>query len=610
MKTGYRVTLSLLTLSFLLACTAGVFLLAVSPSGALQGQLDAINALDGAWAHLQLELRSFSSWPLATRPAVLEEADGAARSAAARLVSSAGSFRPDDGLSAAVSEADRRIATRTALVINTGRSLIVSLNTASPGASDTALGELAAAPLQPRDRAAWDRSASYIRSLYEELRTLDSLIATSREDLSLRSAVVKRSLHRSQTVTFIVAGAIIVATWVLGLAAVWFLSVSVSRQGKRFAAVLDDITSGNIDACITSLSPEQEGDALLGKFSRFVYALHSMVHALKEEAGHNVSAGGQLAASLENSSSTFEVVDGFIESIRGEVQVLEEQVRHVKTGLARISSGINNLDNRIVNQRSLVDGSAESVSVMIAAVSEMASVARTEQKGMLELVRSSEDGLELFNSTYEKITRISDSITRINGMASVIENIAEQTNMLALNAAIEAAHAGAAGKGFAVVAEEILKLAEASSESSREIGESIDLIVDNITSMASSSGRLDESFSMMTDRVASVARSMDGFVNSLTMASSKTESIRTVMNQLEDVSNEVTEDAGLMSEGAGSIEESMSELDMIASRVFDGVTAMSLMLEGLKEVMSDSRKLAESIRSSGDAMTGQLAQLK
>jgi twitching motility protein PilJ len=90
-----------------------------------------------------------------------------------------------------------------------------------------------------------------------------------------------------------------------------------------------------------------------------------------------------------------------------------------------------------------------------------------------EAVRRTIDGMnairETIQDTSKRIKRLGESSQEIGNIVELINDIAEQTNILALNASIQASMAGEAGRGFAVVADEVQRLAERSTNATKQI---------------------------------------------------------------------------------------------------------------------------------------------
>ncbi|EPZ7317677.1 methyl-accepting chemotaxis protein [Vibrio mimicus] len=138
---------------------------------------------------------------------------------------------------------------------------------------------------------------------------------------------------------------------------------------------------------------------------------------------------------------------------------------------------------------------ATSVQQMVSTISEISESTNVAVEGVNQAARNAEHGrgvvvttvknIDLLSSTLQKsqhsIASLNAFVEKIGGAVSIIQGIAEQTNLLALNAAIEAARAGEQGRGFAVVADEVRSLATRTHQSTEEITR----VVSNIQSQMS-----------------------------------------------------------------------------------------------------------------------------
>ncbi|OLP63667.1 Methyl-accepting chemotaxis protein McpB [Bacillus pumilus] len=182
--------------------------------------------------------------------------------------------------------------------------------------------------------------------------------------------------------------------------------------------------------------------------------------------------------------------------------------------------------------------------------------------------------------------------SEISAMAKTVSDIADQTNLLSLNAAIEAARAGEAGKGFAVVADEIRKLADESSNATRQI---FDMVGHIETGIQSISQTVQEGVKLSLHQ----QEAMDKTSHSFEGIETKAQHIKEEMALLNEQINQSTELGGEVLRSIENIsavvEETAAGSEEISASANEQLQSFDQMNKQVEELMNMTARLNETV---------------
>lgn len=276
----------------------------------------------------------------------------------------------------------------------------------------------------------------------------------------------------------------------------------------------------------------------------------------------------QLRVLVSNINDTAVKVSGAAQDSQATALQLAKASEHQAHEIAGASAAINEMAVTIDQVSLNAEESARVADRSVELADTGANVVRNTIEGM-DTIR------EQIQDTAKRIKRLGESSQEIGDIISLINDIADQTNILALNAAIQASMAGDAGRGFAVVADEVQRLAERSSAATRQI----EALVKTIQSDTS------EAVISMEKTTADVVRGA-GLANDAGVALAEIEEVSGDLAELiQNISNAARQQAS----SANHVSNTMNVIQDITSQTAQGTMATARSIGNLSDLANELR---------------------
>jgi methyl-accepting chemotaxis protein len=318
-----------------------------------------------------------------------------------------------------------------------------------------------------------------------------------------------------------------------------------------------------------------------------------------------------IADMIQNSRNLIVQVLKTTENVSTSTQKLAEASELLNDSNAKISTAVDEMDMGLNQQSSdsqdclmLMDDLSQRITLAVQTVRKMNHLTGDTKEiivdgmsTMDDLTRKSADTNNITRTVTSNIKTLEESLCEVEKFVSMINGIAEETNLLALNASIEAARAGEAGRGFAVVAQSVSKLSDGTIEAANQIQSVMEQIRHEANETVNVAATAEEIVSKQTETVQNTInvfqdmnKNLESLMRQMTALEDTIESMETHRNDtlsaiesISSVSQETAASISVVNESiknqitmVGDLRDSSVELEDKAKALTEAVNAFRI----------------------------------
>src|ERR1700675_2389982 len=361
---------------------------------------------------------------------------------------------------------------------------------------------------------------------------------------------------------------------------------------KEMAGVSMAVAEGDLSVEVV---PRSKRDTLGNAFLRMSHGLQELVRTTRDSAGQVSAGSNQVAGAADESAKVSVQASSAIEEVTSTMHEMSINVQNVVKNTQVQASSVAETSASIDQMVTSIQRVADTAKVLL----DIANRSREEVVTGIATMEKTTDGLNPTNhaiqSSAEIINVLGHRADDIGKIITAFDDLAEKTNLLALNAAIEAARAGEHGLGFAVVAEEVRKLAEKSTQSTKEIADLIQSIQREarqaVENMNRSTGIVNEGLDLGGELNAALRK------------------ISNVVTEVYKIAQEIGSATNEQSHGSSQIARATTRLNEITHEINSAVEEQASGAQAVVRAMDKMRELVQQSASSSTELSAAAEQM-